>query len=88
MIKVRLIKPNADCEDIIAFGAHTCYQGEEPKLGETINIKARLFDVGHHTTLQHSHFNFYIAVPWRIHAIRIIKNEKNAVCCLGIKNEK
>ncbi len=60
MIKVRLIKPNADCEDIIAFGAHTCYQGEEPKLGETINIKARLFDVGHHTTLQHSHFNFYI----------------------------
>ena len=60
MIKVCLIKPGADCEDVIAFGAHTCYQGETPKLGEKINIKTRLFDVGHHTTLQHSHFNFYI----------------------------
>lgn len=60
MIKVSLIKPGADCEDVIAFGAHTCYQGETPRLGEQINIKTRLFDVGHHTTLQHSHFNFYI----------------------------
>jgi hypothetical protein len=61
MIKVSLInEPNVNAEDLIAFGARSCYQGEAPKLGEKMGIKSRLFDVGHHTTFQHGHYTFFI----------------------------
>ena len=61
MIKVSLIsKPSIDTEELIAFGAHSCYQGEAPKLGAKMDIKNRLFDVSHHTTFQHGHYTFFI----------------------------
>ena len=61
MIKVSLIsEPNVNAEDLIAFGARSCYQPTEPKIGEKMDIKSRLFDVGHHTTFQHGHYTFFI----------------------------
>lgn len=61
MIKVSLIsKPNIEAEELIAFGAHSCYQGEAPKLGAKMDIKNRLFNVNHHTPFQHGHYTFFI----------------------------
>ncbi|MDP2855560.1 MAG: FAD-dependent thymidylate synthase [bacterium] len=60
MIRVELIKPSVGAEELIAFGAQSCYQGEAPKLGVKMDIKNRLFDVGHHTTFQHGHYNFFV----------------------------
>lgn len=61
MIKVILVsQPSIDAEELIAFGAHSCYQGEAPKLGAKMDIKNRLFDVGHHTTFQHGNCTFFI----------------------------
>lgn len=44
----------------ISFAAKSCYQAEKPKKGELINIENGLFNPGHHTTLQHAHFTFFI----------------------------
>jgi len=61
MIKVSLVsRPSADAEDLIAFGARSCYQGTAPKLGDKVDIKSRLWDVSHHTTFQHGHYTFFI----------------------------
>lgn len=62
MIKVELINStNADLVDLASHAALICYQSEAPKLGEKkIDVKGRLFEVGHHTTLQHSFFTFQI----------------------------
>ncbi|HOX21777.1 MAG TPA: FAD-dependent thymidylate synthase [Candidatus Paceibacterota bacterium] len=61
MIKVSLIsKPSIAAEELVTFGAHSCYQGEAPKLGAKMDIKNRLFNVGHQTTFQHGHYTFFI----------------------------
>ena len=44
----------------ISFAAKSCYQAKEPEMGELINIEDGLFKTGHHTTLQHAHFTFFI----------------------------
>lgn len=46
--------------DLASYAARTCYQAEEPELGNRIDVAGRLFDTGHHTTLAHSHFTFHI----------------------------
>jgi len=62
MIKVKMINgTDADLVDLASHAALICYQSEAPKLGEKkIDVKGRLFEVGHHTTLQHSFFTFQI----------------------------
>lgn len=45
---------------MITFGAKTCYQAEEPKMGDVMDIVSNLYKPGHHTTLMHSYFTFYI----------------------------
>jgi len=47
----------------LALASHAalkCYQAKSPEIGKTIDVKGRLFDVGHHTTLQHFYFTFDI----------------------------
>jgi len=61
MIKVKLIAhTNADPLELSSHAALKCYQADDPQWGKTIDVKGRLFDVGHHTTLQHSFFTFSI----------------------------
>jgi hypothetical protein len=43
-----------------SFAALTCYNPVLPKIGETMDVKSRLFEVSHHTTLQHWHATFVI----------------------------
>lgn len=61
MIRVELVsQSNANPNLLASFAAKTCYEGDKPELGKLIDVKKRLFDVGHHTTLQHNSFTFFI----------------------------
>lgn len=67
MIEVKLIAATkVFCEvesEPLALASHAaleCYKPEPPMMGGIIDVKGRLFDVGHHTTLQHFYFNFNI----------------------------
>lgn len=62
MIKIKLINStDADLLELASHAALICYQSEAPKLGEKkIDVQGRLFEAGHHTTLQHSFFTFEI----------------------------
>ena len=50
------VKPN----ELASHAAFTCYQDKLPELGKLIDVEKRLFNVGHHTTLQHWHATFAI----------------------------
>jgi len=67
MIKVELIAATKVFDEVesepLALASHAaleCYRAETPKMGEMIDVKSKLFDVSHHTTLQHFTFNFNI----------------------------
>jgi len=45
---------------LASHAAQKCYQAESPKLGSQINVKSRLFETSHHTTLEHHYFTFDI----------------------------
>lgn len=61
MVNVKLVA-KTDVEPLVlaSHAALKCYQAEEPEWGKTIDVEGRLFNVGHHTTLQHSFFTFSI----------------------------
>lgn len=46
--------------DLSSYAALTCYNPELPETGKRINVKDRLFETGHHTTLQHNYYTFVI----------------------------
>lgn len=46
--------------DLSSYAALTCYNPELPDIGKRINVKDRLFETGHHTTLQHNYYTFII----------------------------
>ncbi len=61
MISVKLIaKTDVDPMELSSHAALSCYQAEAPELGKKIDVENRLFNVGHHTTLQHNFFTFAI----------------------------
>ncbi len=61
MIKVKLLAhTDADPLVLASHAAKVCYQSEMPEFGKLLDVKKRLFDVGHHTTLQHTYFTFAI----------------------------
>lgn len=45
--------------EMISFAGRTCYEGNKPHVGHLLDIE-KLFDAGHHTTLQHSYYTFYV----------------------------
>lgn len=52
---------DVDPVDLASFAAFMCYQAETPVLGEKqIDVEGRLFNPGHHTTLQHFSMSFEI----------------------------
>lgn len=61
IIKVKKIA-GTDVEPTIlaSHAARTCYAADVPELGETIDVKNRLFKTGHHTTLEHNYYTFNI----------------------------
>lgn len=60
-IKVELLSSmDIAPESLISFAARTCYKNEKPQIGDHIKIPAGVFNPGHHTTLQHSYFTFFI----------------------------
>lgn len=60
-INVTLISESTVSPTILSsHAAKTCYEPEMPEIGKTIDVKSRLFDTGHHTTLQHNFLTFAI----------------------------
>ncbi|MDR1071195.1 MAG: FAD-dependent thymidylate synthase [Rickettsiales bacterium] len=50
-----------DPEQLASNAGRACYESEMPAIDkEKIKVKERLFDTGHHTTLEHSYFTFSI----------------------------
>lgn len=61
MIKVRLkAKTDIGMPEMISFAAKTCRQDHEPNMGDLIDIENSLFNVSHHTTMEHNYFTFFI----------------------------
>jgi len=67
MVKVELIAATKIFSEVesepLALASHAaleCYKPEPPTMGEMIDVESRLFNVGHHTTLQHFSFTFNI----------------------------
>lgn len=61
MINVKLIaKTDVGPQELASFSAKGCYKDEEPHMGEVMDVETNLFNVGHHTTLQHNYFTFWI----------------------------
>ena len=58
-MKVELIaETNVDPIVLSSHAAKKRYPAENPRLGQLIDVNARLFTPGHHTTLQHNYFTF------------------------------
>ena len=61
IIEVKLItSTDADPLLLASHAALKCYQAENPEWGKEIDVENRLFNVGHHTTLQHTFFTFSV----------------------------
>ena len=68
MIEVKLItktelEEKIDKDQILALASHAakiCYEAETPKMGDMVPVDNRLFNPGHHTTLEHPSFTFLI----------------------------
>ncbi len=46
--------------DLASHAARVCYTLNQELIEKPIDVKTRLFDSGHHTTLQHTNFTFYV----------------------------
>ena len=61
MVKVSLLaKTDKNPTALASHAARVCYTLNQELIEKPIDVKARLFDSGHHTTLQHTYFTFYI----------------------------
>ncbi|MBP9999526.1 MAG: FAD-dependent thymidylate synthase [Proteobacteria bacterium] len=60
-IKVTPIaETNVEPTILASHAARMCYTAESSKLGDVIDVKKRLFDTGHHSTLEHNYWTFMI----------------------------
>ena len=46
--------------DMASLAAGICYQDKIPEMGKRLNVREKLFDVSHHTTIQHHSISFII----------------------------
>lgn len=61
MITVKLIaQTDKDVTTLSSHAAKTCYTATVPEMGALIDVRARLFQPGHHTTIEHNSFTFNI----------------------------
>ncbi|MGN0919648.1 MAG: FAD-dependent thymidylate synthase, partial [Alphaproteobacteria bacterium] len=60
-MKVHLkAKTDLSVSQLASHAARVCYSINPETLNQPIDVKARLFDPGHHTTLQHNYFTFFV----------------------------
>ena len=68
-------KTDLSVSQLASHAARVCYSINPETLNQPIDIKARLFDPGHHTTLQHNYFTFFVedipvsAVAFGLHLV-------------------
>ena len=63
MITVKLIaQTDKDVTTLSSHAAKTCYTATVPEMGALIDVRARLFQPGHHTTIEHNSFTFNILI--------------------------
>ncbi len=68
-------KTDVSVMGLASHAARVCYSINPETLNQPIDIKARLFDPGHHTTLQHNFFTFFVedipvsAVAFGLHLV-------------------
>lgn len=61
MLRVTLLaKPDVSTPKLMSDGARSCYDPEQPTDGKIIDLEHRIFDVGHHSVVQHPNFTFFI----------------------------
>ncbi len=61
MIDVKLVScTNVNPLDLASLAGGICYQSEIPNLGKRMNVGKKLFDVSHHTTVQHHVVSFSV----------------------------
>ena len=53
-------KTDLSVSQLASHAARVCYSINPETLNQPIDIKSRLFDPGHHTTLQHNYFTFFV----------------------------
>ena len=53
-------KTDLSVTELASHAARVCYSINPETLNQPIDIKSRLFDPGHHTTLQHNYFTFFV----------------------------
>ena len=53
-------KTDVSVMGLASHAARVCYSINPETLNQPIDIKSRLFDPGHHTTLQHNFFTFFV----------------------------
>jgi len=53
-------KTDLSVSALASHAARVCYSINPETLNQPIDIKSRLFDPGHHTTLQHNYFTFFV----------------------------
>lgn len=56
----KIAETNIDPTTLASHAARMCYTADSPKLGDLIDVKKRLFDTGHHSTLEHNYWTFMI----------------------------
>ncbi|MCR4283732.1 MAG: FAD-dependent thymidylate synthase [Parcubacteria group bacterium] len=60
-MNIKLVSKSViDPQVLASYAAKGCYEAEEPELGKKIDLQKRIFNVGHHTVLQHNHYTFHI----------------------------
>ena len=60
-IKVTPIaETNIDPNTLASHAARMCYTADTPQIGDMIDVKKRLFDTEHHSTLEHNYWTFMI----------------------------
>ncbi len=68
-------KTDVSVVGLASHAARVCYSINPETLNQPIDIKSRLFDPGHHTTLQHNFFTFFVedipvsAVAFGLHLV-------------------
>ena len=68
-------KTDLSVSGLASHAARVCYSINPETINQPIDVKARLFDPGHHTTLQHNYFTFFVeeipisAVAFGLHLV-------------------
>ena len=55
-----IAETNISPKILASHAAGMCYTAESPKLGKEMDVEKRLFNTGHHSTLEHNYWTFMI----------------------------